>query len=704
MKLTAKIYLLLLAAFVTGLLFAYSTEHTRHTITVNTHILEKFNKLAELEQRLDKEVLLSATLIYHNYDSTESLIRQIDSLLAELRTHHIYTEDRYVPVHDLLAEYQQLIRLKTEHIYRFQTLNSLIKNSAGLIPILSSRFFQADMNARHRQYFIELSDVIASVFLSKHSLDPDFLMDINNRLTTLDLLSTHDTELKTFNNVFKAHVSVYLQNFQPFTRFLSLILESGSSDTLAMAGQEFSSISQKEVSLIETLAVILFVIFTLAFISTGWLLLNSDKANRRLKILQQKLEHEAYYDRLTGLKSRLALIHDLRSVTNPVLALIDIDDFKHINDFYGNPAGDMALQFVANTLQEHINQQNHPASVYRMSADEYAILFHDFNEEQAEEITSDIAEDLAHATIKYDHLVIPLSISAGLSAHEPLLEKADLALQQTKHSRKSLLIYTPELSLEKDIEHNLNMASVLRQAINSNNVIPWFQPIMNNDTREISHYECLVRIRTPDGDILTPGAFLKVAKESRLYADITIHMMEQCFAIFASLDQSFSINFSAEDLLDHNVTSRLVELLRQNPDTGKRLMIEFLETEAIDNYDDIQNFISTVRDFGCQIAIDDFGSGYSSLEHILKINPDVVKIDGSLIQNIDRDETTSTFVKAVISTLREIGIKKTIAEFVHSATIQDIVCSMNIAYSQGFHIGEPTAEPLPLPGTAINAG
>jgi len=690
MKLSIKLYLLILVAVIIGILFFLSMEVTNRTLRSNSQILSQLNHLQELQRRLDKETLISAYLIYHNYDEMELITRESEATIRHLQQSSLYQSKKYHEVRTLLDNYIQKLKEKKHNIHRFQTLNSIIKNSATHIPALGNRFFQSQTSVTQYNYYTELLNIITTIFLSKHSLDPDFLFDIDGSMEQLDGLAINDEEIATFNQMFRAHVFVFKDNFPQYTAYLSDILQTDTNRSLEKISAKFSHISHQEIDLIENLTLALSIAFGLSFLYIAWMLISSHRAHQKLELLQSRLFQEAYHDRLTGLGNRLAFNRNTDSLDSPTLILFDIDGFKQINDFYGNNVGDEILRYVGQSIQALASTFAGQVSVYRLSSDEFAVRLSTTSNDKAYDLASNIVYSLEAKSYDYKGFEIPVSLSASISSLEPLLEKADLTLKHVKDNHLKILNYSPELMLEQLIENNLITTGIIRHAIDNDGIQPWFQPILDNNTGTISHYECLVRIYTEKGDLLQPQQFMSIAKVGHLYSQITCILMEKCFEEFQSRDIGFSLNISAKDTQNIEITECFFNLLDAHPETGKRLAIELLETEGIDDYGQIQKFISKARRYGCKIAIDDFGAGYSSLEHVLKLSPDYVKLDGSLIENIDIDVMVNTLVRAIVSTLGQIGITDTVAEYVHTQAIQDIIHEIGITHSQGYHIGKPS--------------
>ena len=185
------------------------------------------------------------------------------------------------------------------------------------------------------------------------------------------------------------------------------------------------------------------------------------------------------------------------------------------------------------------------------------------------------------------------------------------------------------------------------------------------------------------------------------HCPISLRSLHQSFRTAQAHPYHFSVNLTAADVASTEDRERIFQLLREHPDPARRITFEILESEEIQDYDTIQEFISQAKRYGCRIAIDDFGSGYSNFEKILKMDIDTLKIDGSLIMRIDHDLHSELIVKTILDFTRYAGIE-TVAEYVHSRSVLEKVRSLGIDYVQGFFIGKPSPRlfsepPLPLP-------
>jgi EAL domain-containing protein (putative c-di-GMP-specific phosphodiesterase class I) len=195
-----------------------------------------------------------------------------------------------------------------------------------------------------------------------------------------------------------------------------------------------------------------------------------------------------------------------------------------------------------------------------------------------------------------------------------------------------------------------------------------------------------------NGDVVSPGKFLGVAGKLRLEGHITRVMVEKCFTRFADSPLQFSINLSYSDLQQEELSRFIIQRLDETG-VGPRVIFELLESAHIDNYEQVRRFVDEVKKRGCRIAIDDFGTGYSNFEHLLQLKVDFIKIDGSLIRNLDRDPNARRVARGIVGLARSMKIE-TVAEYVHSEAIQMEVLRLGISFSQGELIGMPAPELL----------
>lgn len=413
-------------------------------------------------------------------------------------------------------------------------------------------------------------------------------------------------------------------------------------------------------------------------------------------------------DALTGLPNRYALIKTMHDEKPHVLMLINIDAFKEVNDFYGHEVGDKVLYEAAQRLQKFVTKSGSKmtsgARLFRLHADEFAILFDSrLNKDGLSFVAEVVLLHLSSVPIEVDGHEVAINATVGIaSAREDddeliideeekddkyFMTSANIALKQAKLLRRPYLFYDRSMQIERRYEQNIIWVKKLKHAIKENNLVPFYQAILNNNTSQVEKYESLIRLIDEKGSAVSPYHFLEIAKKSRLYDKITKAVIEKSFEMFKNMKCSFSVNLSILDIQNKEMVAFIFKKLEES-DIGDRVVFEILESEGIDNYEDLHSFRERIKFFGSKISIDDFGAGYSNFDHILKLKPDFIKIDGSLIKNIDKDDSARILTKAIVGFAKELG-SKTIAEFVHSKEVFDVVCALGIDYSQGYFISEP---------------
>ncbi|MDH0098849.1 EAL domain-containing protein [Pseudomonas sp. GD04158] len=407
----------------------------------------------------------------------------------------------------------------------------------------------------------------------------------------------------------------------------------------------------------------------------------------------------SYTDPLTQLPNRARLLLDLQRTPRPSLILLNLDAFKEINGFYGHACGDQMLRHLGAQLLQHLRLEADSARLYRLTADEFAVLLPRLSDEALEARMNELGTFIQRQRLDWQGQEVGFNATFGaarLSAGEArqgrdsLLASATIALKLARLQQRNHLLYDPALKIREEYEQNLLWANKVKTALQGDRLLPHFQPILDNHGGSIGKFECLVRMLDDDGQVINPGRFLGVAKKIRLHRQITRVMLEKCLERFRDLPYEFSINLSYEDLIDPQLSQTIKEQL-QHSGMGPRLIFEILESEGIDNYSQVRAFIDEVKALGCRIAIDDFGTGYSNFEHLLRLNVDLIKIDGSLIRQLDSDPNALAVTLGIVQFARSLGMQ-TVAEFVHSAAVQEKVLALGIDYSQGQHIGMPQAQ------------
>ncbi|WP_294961815.1 EAL domain-containing protein [Sulfurimonas sp.] len=400
------------------------------------------------------------------------------------------------------------------------------------------------------------------------------------------------------------------------------------------------------------------------------------------------IEHQFYYDNLTGLKNRRKLTEMLELRNNSFLMIVNIDSFQEINDLYGDEAGDNLLKEFANFLQSTIPKNG---SLYRLHADEFAYLCtNGVDIKEFITFASLLSEKILQESFKIDdRSEVNLSATIGMAyGSEMLLVNADTALVVAKKTKKYYLIYDDSMAMAKVYEKNFNWKKRLKAAIDEDRIVPLFQPIVDTKTQKIVKYEALMRIIDNDGKYIAPIHFLELAKKNKFYHLLTKIMIEKTFEKFKDSPYLVSINISVEDILNREIYNFILNKLEVSG-MGKKVVFEIIESEGIENFDEVLEFIEKAKEYGAKVSIDDFGTGYSNFEYLMKLKVDYIKIDGSMIKNIDVNPDSQLITKTIVDFAKKMNIQ-TVAEFVYSKNIFDKVVELEVDYAQGYYFGEPS--------------
>lgn len=411
------------------------------------------------------------------------------------------------------------------------------------------------------------------------------------------------------------------------------------------------------------------------------------KLKNKIEEKMVEIKSQYYTDLLTKLPNRLKLIKDICVQKNLKLALIDIKSFNEINDFYGNKIGDVLLISIGNKIKGYGNVNKF--KVYRVNSDVFAVFTNEKTDENLfVEKIKELQMILKCEAFKCSNQKIFINTSIGIALNEDnLFEKAGMALNYTKLKHKDIQVYSEHLDIVKEYENNLEWIKKLNEAIADDRIVPYFQPIVNNKTCKVEKYEALIRMIDEDGRIISPFYFLNIARRAHIYPELTRIMIKKVFEKFNDKDYQFSINLLVEDILNIE-TKRLIYEKLKDRNIAKNVVFEIVETEGIENFDEVMEFINRVQEYGGKIAIDDFGTGYSNFKYLTELNIDYIKIDGSLIKNICNDKSAELVTETIVDFASKLGMD-VVAEFVSSKEVYDKVGELEVAFSQGYYLSEP---------------
>jgi diguanylate cyclase (GGDEF)-like protein/PAS domain S-box-containing protein len=430
------------------------------------------------------------------------------------------------------------------------------------------------------------------------------------------------------------------------------------------------------------------------------------------KLYQHQLEHLADHDVLTGLFNRHYFEKELaRAVAqaardhHPVgLLYIDLDNFKYVNDTLGHATGDRLLLQVAQRL---LGRQRQGDLLARFGGDEFTVLLQNMNPSLLLHVAQSFLKLFEGYTFLEGEKVFDIRVSLGATLIKPdtlsggeALAQADLACTLAKsRGRNSAHLYNPADQEVASMVSEVSWSHKINQALEHDRFVLHFQPVMNTGDGRLSHHEALLRMRDDSGELIAPGLFLPAAERFGLMQAIDRWVVGHAIHRLAD-DRSrghthrLAINLSARVFGDVEFLEFLRELLERSAIDPRQLIFEITETAAISHMASARELIEQLKLLNCEVALDDFGSGFSSYSYLKHLPVDYLKIDGSFIQHLAREAVDQAIVQSMNQVAHALG-RQTVAEYVEDAQTLDILRRYGVDFVQGYHLGKPTATLLP---------
>lgn len=431
--------------------------------------------------------------------------------------------------------------------------------------------------------------------------------------------------------------------------------------------------------------------------------------SNNMREMTNSLSYQATHDPLTKLLNRRAFDRNLlnfvqtaraRGVTH-ALCFIDLDRFKMINDTCGHASGDELLQRVAQLIESNVRSSD---VVSRLGGDEFAVLLTGCNIATAVEISDKIRVAIRDLKYFYDDQVFSISASIGVTliaqagdSVVDLLNAADTACKFVKDSgRDNVHVFDVGDELLQKKRSESSAIAQLISAVDDNRFVLFRQNIvpLNALANRGDHYELLVRMRSPDGVLVSPDKFLPLAERYDLCKRVDQCVVETAINWFVAnpdeLEQleMCAINLSGQSIGSTSFREFIIEKLQSTGFPGEKLCFEITETAAVTHMGTAIDIITRLQDIGCKFALDDFGSGLSSFGYLKELPVDFIKIDGSFVRDMVDDHISMATVKSISDIAKALG-KKTVAEFVESGAIADALKGIGVDYAQGYHFGRP---------------
>ncbi len=429
-------------------------------------------------------------------------------------------------------------------------------------------------------------------------------------------------------------------------------------------------------------------------------------ALRRAERTEAELRYLADHDSLTGLLDRRRFRAELDQYVSfsaryggrGAVMIIDIDGLKGINDTLGHHAGDNLIRQVAGVMRERVRATD---IVARLSGDEFAILVPQTDVEGAlqlgEALRGQVA-DSVQPTSDSD----PATISVGITmfggekgiGSEAVLVAADQAMYRAKEEgRNQVALFSDPCEPHREPERRQTTAARIRDALTGDRLSLHTQPIRNLASGGIERYELLLRMTTEEGELLPAASFIEAAERSGMVQELDRWVVGQALELLVERERqgsplSLHVNLSGASLTDVSVLEFIERRLDEGGADPSSCTFEITETGNVYDYDAAAGFADRLTEFGCQVAIDDYGAGFGPFHYLKRIPFDLIKIDGAFVRDMPRSDADQLTVKAIVQIARGLG-KTTIAEYVQDDQTTELLREYGVDMAQGFHLGRP---------------
>lgn len=431
-------------------------------------------------------------------------------------------------------------------------------------------------------------------------------------------------------------------------------------------------------------------------------------ALERAEKTEAELRYLADHDSLTGLLDRRRFRSELDSYVSfsaryggqGAVMIIDIDGLKAVNDSLGHHAGDNLIQQIAKILRERVRTTD---IVARLSGDEMAVLVPQTDVEGAlllgEELRAQVAEN-ARPSPESDPVTISVGITMFGSDHaggpEAVLVAADQAMYRAKEEgRNQISLFRNPGEPTQQARRQQTTTARIRDALTHDRLSLHTQPIRSLASGGIERYELLLRMTGDDGELLPASAFIEAAERSGMIQELDRWVVAQALEVLGRRERegdpvSLHVNLSGASLADVSVLEYIERQLDEGDADPSRCTFEITATTKVDDYAKAGGFADRLTEFGCQVAIDDYGAGFGPFHYLKQMPFDLIKIDGSFVRDMPNSDADQLTVQAIVQVARGLG-KTTIAEFVQDETTAELLREYGVDMAQGFHLGRPVA-------------
>ena len=424
----------------------------------------------------------------------------------------------------------------------------------------------------------------------------------------------------------------------------------------------------------------------------------------KLRNLTQEMSYQATHDALTNLINRREFERRLEqsiaeaSHNNKMhsLCYMDLDQFKAVNDSCGHAAGDELLKQLSSTINSITRDSD---TFARLGGDEFGLLLVGCPVEKALLITEEIRKTVENYRFHWDKKTFKVGISIGIvtitrasGSIKDIQSAADTACYIAKEEgRNRVHIYQTDSSVITKHANETNWLNRINNALDNNGFVLYFQKISSLKDKTLEHYEVLIRMLDKNGATIPPNSFIPAAERFDIMSSVDSWVIKNTILIMQKKDYAnivFSINLSGQSLSDLQFMQNCISQIKNSSVNPNQFCFEITETAMIGNLTNAIRSVSVLRELGCKIALDDFGSGLSSFSYLKNLPVDYLKIDGGLIKDMENDPVNITMVKSIIHIGHSMGLE-TVAEYVENDTILNILEELKIDFVQGYGIAEP---------------
>ncbi len=438
------------------------------------------------------------------------------------------------------------------------------------------------------------------------------------------------------------------------------------------------------------------------------------------KRFDDHLSFLADHDPLTSLYTRKRFVEELgreiarshRSGAAGAVVLVDLDDFKYVNDSQGHRNGDRLLISLAHVLRQTVRANDLLA---RLDGDEFAVLVTETQPSRVDFVVERLLKAVRNHFVHVGEQPIGVTASAGIAffpeqgaSAEEILARADQALGRAKHQgRDQFTMFRPDDKWQARMDSRLSGEKLIREALARGRFVLHAQPILDLKTNEVVQYELLIRMLDERDQLVPPASFLYTAERFGLIRSIDRWVVRQAIRLISQQRAlgnyvRLSVNLSGKSVGDLELTMLIEKELAEGGVDAGQLTFEITETTAITDAERSKIFAIALKQIGCRLALDDFGVGSNSMNQLKHLPVDYLKIDGSFIRDLPSNKVDQHLVRAMVDVARALK-KRTVAEFVSSAEILKLVRDSGVDFAQGFFVGKPDAIENLLPGTAQRA-